>query len=132
VAPGSARRPRSSRIGGINIADACALQISDLAEVLAMSVTEACESFDAGQARTPAAHAILDRLADLGLGYLGLGYLSLGQPLTSSRAHPPTSSPPAPPSPASTSRPTSTPEMKEPADTMKRVLSPVSTATCSG
>jgi hypothetical protein len=27
----------------------------------------------AGQARTPAAHAILDRLADVGLGYLSLG-----------------------------------------------------------
>ncbi len=42
-----------------------------------MSVTEADEFFSAGQARTPAAHAILDRLADV-----GLGYLSLGQPLT--------------------------------------------------
>ena len=42
-----------------------------------MSVTEAAEFFGAGEARTPAAHAILDRLADV-----GLGYLSLGQPLT--------------------------------------------------
>ncbi|HET6918573.1 MAG TPA: ATP-binding cassette domain-containing protein, partial [Jiangellaceae bacterium] len=49
----------------------------DIAEVLAMSVTEAKEIFGAGEARTPAAHAILDRLADV-----GLGYLSLGQPLT--------------------------------------------------
>jgi excinuclease ABC A subunit len=49
----------------------------DISEVLAMSVTEAEEFFGAGQARTPAAHAILDRLADV-----GLGYLSLGQPLT--------------------------------------------------
>jgi excinuclease UvrABC ATPase subunit len=49
----------------------------DISEVLAMSVTEATEFFGAGQARTPAAHAILDRLADV-----GLGYLSLGQPLT--------------------------------------------------
>ncbi|MFI6452587.1 ATP-binding cassette domain-containing protein [Streptosporangium amethystogenes] len=49
----------------------------DISEVLAMSVTEAGEFFGAGQARTPAAHAILDRLADV-----GLGYLSLGQPLT--------------------------------------------------
>ena len=49
----------------------------DISEVLAMSVTEAEEFFDAGEARTPAAHAILDRLADV-----GLGYLSLGQPLT--------------------------------------------------
>ncbi|RKN40056.1 excinuclease ABC subunit UvrA [Streptomyces hoynatensis] len=49
----------------------------DISEVLAMSVTEAEEFFAAGQARTPAAHAILTRLADV-----GLGYLSLGQPLT--------------------------------------------------
>ena len=48
----------------------------DISEVLAMSVTEAEEFFGAGEARTPAAHAILDRLADV-----GLGYLSLGQPL---------------------------------------------------
>jgi excinuclease UvrABC ATPase subunit len=49
----------------------------DISEVLAMSVTEAKEFFGAGEARTPAAHAILDRLADV-----GLGYLRLGQPLT--------------------------------------------------
>jgi excinuclease UvrABC ATPase subunit len=49
----------------------------DISEVLAMSVIEAGEFFGAGEARTPAAHAILDRLADV-----GLGYLSLGQPLT--------------------------------------------------
>ncbi|MEU4529513.1 excinuclease ABC subunit UvrA [Micromonospora ureilytica] len=49
----------------------------DISEVLAMSVTEAEKFFGAGEARTPAAHAILDRLADV-----GLGYLSLGQPLT--------------------------------------------------
>ena len=49
----------------------------DISEVLAMSVTEAEEFFGAGKARTPAAHAILERLADV-----GLGYLSLGQPLT--------------------------------------------------
>ena len=42
-----------------------------------MPVTEAREFFGAGKARTPAAHAILDRLADV-----GLGYVSLGQPLT--------------------------------------------------
>jgi excinuclease UvrABC ATPase subunit len=53
------------RLGGRNIS-----------EVLAMSVTEAGEFFGAGDARTPAAHKILDRLADV-----GLGYLSLGQPL---------------------------------------------------
>jgi len=49
----------------------------NIAEVLAMSVTEAEEFFADGEARTPAAHKILDRLADV-----GLGYLSLGQPLT--------------------------------------------------
>jgi excinuclease UvrABC ATPase subunit len=49
----------------------------DISEVLAMSVTEAREFFGGGEARTPAAHAILDRLADV-----GLGYLRLGQPLT--------------------------------------------------
>ncbi|WP_456600633.1 ATP-binding cassette domain-containing protein [Blastococcus sp. SYSU DS0616] len=49
----------------------------NIAEVLAMSVAEAEEFFRGGEARTPAAHAILDRLADV-----GLGYLTLGQPLT--------------------------------------------------
>jgi excinuclease ABC A subunit len=49
----------------------------DISEVLAMSVTEATGFFSAGEARTPAAHAILDRLSDV-----GLGYLTLGQPLT--------------------------------------------------
>jgi excinuclease UvrABC ATPase subunit len=49
----------------------------DISEVLAMPVTEAEAFFGAGPARTPAAHAILDRLADV-----GLGYVHLGQPLT--------------------------------------------------
>jgi excinuclease UvrABC ATPase subunit len=49
----------------------------DISEVLAMSVTEAEAFFGDGEARTPAAHKILDRLADV-----GLGYLTLGQPLT--------------------------------------------------
>ncbi|WP_182909433.1 excinuclease ABC subunit UvrA [Microbispora sp. H13382] len=49
----------------------------DISEVLAMPVTEAREFFGSGEARTPAARAILDRLADV-----GLGYLALGQPLT--------------------------------------------------
>ncbi|HEX6873722.1 MAG TPA: excinuclease ABC subunit UvrA [Micromonosporaceae bacterium] len=58
----------------------------DISEVLAMSVAEARAFFggepggelgSAGEARTPAAHAILTRLADV-----GLGYLSIGQPLT--------------------------------------------------
>jgi len=49
----------------------------NIAEVLAMSVTEAEEFFGDGDAKVPAAHTILARLADV-----GLGYLSLGQPLT--------------------------------------------------
>ncbi|WJK35676.1 excinuclease ABC subunit UvrA [Solwaraspora sp. WMMA2065] len=49
----------------------------DISEVLAMSVAEAEEFFASGDARTPAAHAVLRRLADV-----GLGYLTLGQPLT--------------------------------------------------
>ncbi|NLE88728.1 MAG: excinuclease ABC subunit UvrA [Myxococcales bacterium] len=49
----------------------------DISQVLALSVREATEFFGAGPARTPAAHAILERLLDV-----GLGYLSLGQPLT--------------------------------------------------
>ncbi|MFD2419938.1 ATP-binding cassette domain-containing protein [Amycolatopsis pigmentata] len=49
----------------------------DISEVLAMPVTEAREFFGAGDAHTPAAHAILTRLDEV-----GLGYLSLGQPLT--------------------------------------------------
>jgi excinuclease UvrABC ATPase subunit len=54
------------RLGGLNIA-----------EVLDLAVEDALAFFGAGEARTPAAHAILDRLADV-----GLRYLSLGQPLT--------------------------------------------------
>ena len=49
----------------------------DISEVLAMPVAEAEEFFGAGEPRIPAAHAILRRLADV-----GLGYLSIGQPLT--------------------------------------------------
>ncbi|WJV44858.1 excinuclease ABC subunit UvrA [Streptomyces flavofungini] len=49
----------------------------DISEVLAMSVTEAEQFFGSGEAHTPAAHRILGRLADV-----GLGYLTLGQPLT--------------------------------------------------
>jgi len=49
----------------------------DISEVLAMPVTEALEFFGGEQARTPAAHAILGRLSDV-----GLGYVSIGQPLT--------------------------------------------------
>jgi excinuclease ABC A subunit len=48
----------------------------DISEVLAMSVSEAERFFGAGDARTPAAHAILERLVDV-----GLGYIRLGQPL---------------------------------------------------
>ncbi|MFE6870981.1 ATP-binding cassette domain-containing protein [Kitasatospora sp. NPDC057692] len=49
----------------------------DISEVLAMPVTEAEAFFASGEARTPAAHRILSRLVDV-----GLGYVSLGQPLT--------------------------------------------------
>jgi excinuclease UvrABC ATPase subunit len=45
----------------------------NIAEVLDMSVAEAEEFFGSGDARIPAAHKILDRLADVGLGYLRLG-----------------------------------------------------------
>ena len=54
------------RFGGLNIAD-----------VLDLPVEEALTFFGEGEARTPAAHKVLERLADV-----GLGYLSLGQPLT--------------------------------------------------
>ena len=53
------------RLGGLTIA-----------EVLELAVDEAVGFFGAGEARTPAAHRILERLADV-----GLGYLTLGQPL---------------------------------------------------
>ncbi|MDR6414358.1 excinuclease ABC subunit UvrA [Pseudarthrobacter sulfonivorans] len=49
----------------------------NISEVLSMSMTEAEVFFSEGEARTPAAHKILDRLVDV-----GLGYLTLGQPLT--------------------------------------------------
>ncbi|MDN5856626.1 MAG: ATP-binding cassette domain-containing protein, partial [Actinomycetia bacterium] len=49
----------------------------DISEVLTMSVAEAEEFFRDGDARIPAAHKILDRLVDV-----GLGYLTIGQPLT--------------------------------------------------
>jgi excinuclease UvrABC ATPase subunit len=49
----------------------------DISEVLAMPVAKAEEFFGDGEASTPAAHKVLERLADV-----GLGYLSLGQPLT--------------------------------------------------
>ncbi|MBV8957460.1 MAG: excinuclease ABC subunit UvrA, partial [Actinobacteria bacterium] len=49
----------------------------DISEVLAMSVAEAEEFFGSGKAATPAAHTVLQRLADV-----GLGYLTIGQPLT--------------------------------------------------
>jgi excinuclease UvrABC ATPase subunit len=49
----------------------------DISEVLAMPAVEAAAFFGAGPARTPAAHAILERMVDV-----GLGYIKLGQPLT--------------------------------------------------
>ncbi|MDP2306507.1 MAG: excinuclease ABC subunit UvrA [Pseudomonadota bacterium] len=54
------------RLGGLNIA-----------EVLDLSAQEALGFFGAGKARTPAAHAVLQRLVEV-----GLGYVRLGQPLT--------------------------------------------------
>lgn len=54
------------RLGGLNIA-----------EVLDLPVADAVAFFGTGEAKTPAAHAILKRMADV-----GLGYLRLGQPLT--------------------------------------------------
>ncbi|MDR6907237.1 excinuclease UvrABC ATPase subunit [Agromyces sp. 3263] len=49
----------------------------DISEVLGMSVADAESFFSAGESRLPAAHAILERLVDV-----GLGYLTIGQPLT--------------------------------------------------
>ncbi|MBQ0983955.1 excinuclease ABC subunit UvrA [Streptomyces sp. F63] len=49
----------------------------DISEVLAMPVSEAAEFFGSGEARTPAAHRVLERME-----LVGLGYLTLGQPLT--------------------------------------------------
>jgi len=49
----------------------------DISEVLTMTVAQALEFFAEGEARTPAAHKILERLSDV-----GLGYITLGQPLT--------------------------------------------------
>jgi excinuclease UvrABC ATPase subunit len=54
------------RLGALNIA-----------EVLDLPVKEALGYFAKGEAKIPAAHAILTRLADV-----GLGYIKLGQPLT--------------------------------------------------
>ena len=49
----------------------------DISEVLAMPVAEAAEFFATGDGKVPAAHKILERLVDV-----GLGYLTIGQPLT--------------------------------------------------
>ncbi len=49
----------------------------NIAEVLAMSVDEAVAFFADGESKVPAAHRILARLADV-----GLGYVKIGQPLT--------------------------------------------------
>jgi len=49
----------------------------DISEVLAMPVADALDFFGSGEAKIPAVHAIIARLADV-----GLGYISLGQPLT--------------------------------------------------
>ena len=87
----SNRSPRTNSLGSRRFKDLIASQGKrfqaavldytfggrNIAEVLAMPVAEAEEFFGSGEARTPAAHKILDRLADV-----GLGYLTLGQPLT--------------------------------------------------
>ena len=49
----------------------------NIAEVLSMPVSEAKSFFGPGESAIPAAHTILERLADV-----GLGYVQLGQPLT--------------------------------------------------
>jgi excinuclease UvrABC ATPase subunit len=49
----------------------------DISDVLAMSVSEARDFFAEGEAGVPAAHAILERMSAV-----GLGYLNIGQPLT--------------------------------------------------
>jgi excinuclease UvrABC ATPase subunit len=54
------------RLGGLNIAEVLNLSVEDAAAFFAPS----------GEGRTPAAHAVLQRLAGV-----GLGYLRLGQPL---------------------------------------------------
>jgi len=49
----------------------------DISEVLELSVADAAAFFSSGEAKTPSAQSVLDRLVDV-----GLGYLTLGQPLT--------------------------------------------------
>ncbi|WP_277050802.1 excinuclease ABC subunit UvrA [Ruania albidiflava] len=49
---------------------------ANIAEVLEMSVSQAAEFFADGEAKVPAAHTILERLVDV-----GLGYVKIGQPL---------------------------------------------------
>ena len=70
--------PALSGAGGRGKAEGQALSKGlNIAEVLDLSVKEALDFFSSGKANTPAAHAILQRMADV-----GLGYLRLGQPLT--------------------------------------------------
>ena len=49
----------------------------DISQVFEMSVTDAEDFFSEGESKVPAAHAILERMSAV-----GLGYLSIGQPLT--------------------------------------------------
>src|SRR5258708_12524655 len=67
----------------------------DISEVLAMPVTEAREFFGTGEAHTPAAEKILDRLADVGLSYLSLAHPP--PPLSPRPRHRPHPAPHTPP-----------------------------------
>ena len=53
------------------------LGTANITDVLEMPVSEAVGFFAEGESRVPAAHAILERLNDV-----GLGYLTIGQPLS--------------------------------------------------
>ena len=76
--PASRRPARSARASGsMHPCSTTTWAAATSARCSPMSVTEAEEFFRSGESRIPAAHAILQRLADV-----GLGYLTIGQPLT--------------------------------------------------